>query len=93
MACYELCSDISFVEDNDQLIILNFETGEYYIVEGICMTILQLIEKNKVEENQILVELKKIYDVTIYEIEESFIGAVQALKKNKFIREVVNDGI
>ena len=57
------------------------------------MTILQLIEKNKVEENQILVELKKIYDVTIYEIEESFIGAVQALKKNKFIREVVNDGI
>ncbi len=93
MACYKLCSDISFVEDNDQLIILNFETGEYYIVEGICMTILRLIEKNNVEENQILDELKKIYDATIYEIEESFIVAVQALKKSKFICEVGNDEI
>lgn len=93
MACYRMCSDISFVEDNNQLIILNFETGEYYIVEGICMNILKLIEKKVVEENQIVIELNRIYDTAIYEIEESFIVAIQALKKSKFIYEVEKDEI
>lgn len=88
-----MCSDISFVEDNNQLIILNFETGEYYIVEGICMNILKLIEKKVVEENQIVIELNRIYDTAIYEIEESFIVAIQALKKSKFIYEVEKDEI
>lgn len=91
MSVFSLDSDISFVEDNNQLVVLNFETGEYYVVEGICMTILQLIENEVTEKSEIITELEKTYDASVYKIEESFNDAIQALKENKFICEVDKD--
>ena len=90
MVGYKLCPDISFVADNGVIIVLNFETGEYYTVEGICMKILQQIEQGNCCECKIIAFLCEEYDADVYDLNASFSQAIEALKEIGFIVETIN---
>ena len=85
MARYSLHSDISFVTDHNKLIVLNFETGEYFTVDGICKYLLEELGKSCKDEEQLLHLMNEIYDSSEYNLEESLTDALIALYEVGFV--------
>jgi len=85
MIKYELSGDISYVIDNNKLIILDFNSGDYFIVEGICMDIIQFIDKSPQTEDQLIFLLEKKYNKDEYDIKTSLVEALKSLKMMNII--------
>lgn len=91
MNSYCMREDISFVSDHDKLVVLNFESGEYFTVEGICMKILQSIGQDIVSKSDLLQILENVYDSDEFDISQSLDSAIKALMEYGFIIEVKKD--
>lgn len=86
MKIFSLHPDISFVSDHDKLVVLNFETGEYFTAEGLCMTILQILENQSCNEFKLREQLSNMYDSNLYDLDESLIQAMRFMADIGFVR-------
>ena len=85
MTTYSINKDVSFVSDHERLVVLNFETGEYYTVGGICKDIIEIIYKNIITREELVSILKKKYNEEEYDIEQSLDAALNELTQCFFI--------
>lgn len=83
---YSLHTDISFVSDHDKLVVLNFETGEYFTVEGVCMAILQILDDQPCSEIELRKKLSDIYDSDLYDLDESLKQAMNLMINVGFVK-------
>lgn len=85
---YRIAQDISFVSDHGKLVVLNFESGEYFVVEGVCMTILQLIEHEQLNKDELMKALITEYNADEYDVPQSLDFAIKSLVEYGFVVEV-----
>ncbi len=89
MNAYRICLDISFVEDHEKLVVLNFESGDYYIVDGVCKTIIELINEHPYTEEELYTTLKERYNPDEYDLIISIRDALDSLKENGFVETIM----
>ena len=69
---------------NGEKVILDFTTGNYYVIKGVGSIILDMLE-DKISVNDIIEKLLIEYDVSREECEQSVIEFLQKLKEADFI--------
>ena len=69
---------------NGEKVILDFTTGNYYVIKGVGSIILDMLE-NEISVNDIIEKLLIEYDVSREECEQSVIEFLQKLKEADFI--------
>ena len=79
MEYYTINNEVSFVIDGDKLVVLSFDTGDYYIVEGVCMEIILSVYKSTKNFSELLCEIKEKYDDGEYDLEKSLKLALDSL--------------
>ncbi len=69
---------------NGEKVILDFTTGNYYVIKGVGSIILDMLEY-EISVNDIIEKLLIEYDVSREECEQSVIEFLQKLKEADFI--------
>ncbi len=69
---------------NGEKVILDFTTGNYYVIKGVGSIILDMLE-DEISVNDIIEKLLIEYDVSHEECEQSVIEFLQKLKEADFI--------
>ena len=69
---------------NGERVILDFTTGNYYVIKGVGSIILDMLE-DEIRVNDIIEKLLIEYDVSREECEQSVIEFLQKLKEADFI--------
>ncbi len=69
---------------NGEKVILDFTTGNYYVIKGVGSIILDMLE-DEISVNDIIEKLLIEYDVSREECEQSVIEFLQKLKEADFI--------
>ena len=69
---------------NGEKVVLDFTTGNYYVIKGVGSIILDMLE-DKISVNDIIEKLLIEYDVSREECEQSVIEFLQKLKEADFI--------
>ena len=69
---------------NGEKVILDFTTGNYYVIKGVGSIILDMLE-DEIRVNDIIEKLLIEYDVSREECEQSVIEFLQKLKEADFI--------
>ena len=69
---------------NGEKVVLDFTTGNYYVIKGVGSIILDMLE-DEISVNDIIEKLLIEYDVSREECEQSVIEFLQKLKEADFI--------
>lgn len=69
---------------NGEKVILDFTTGNYYVIKGVGSIVLDMLE-DEISVNDIIEKLLIEYDVSREECEQSVIEFLQKLKEADFI--------
>ena len=69
---------------NGEKVVLDFTTGNYYVIKGVGSIILDMLE-DEISVNDIIEKLLIEYDVSREECEQSVIELLQKLKEADFI--------
>lgn len=69
---------------NGEKVVLDFITGNYYVIKGVGSIILDMLE-DEISVNDIIEKLLIEYDVSREECEQSVIEFLQKLKEADFI--------
>ena len=69
---------------NGEKVVLDFTTGNYYVIKGVGSIILDMLE-DEISVNDIIEKLLIEYDVSRGECEQSVIEFLQKLKEADFI--------
>jgi hypothetical protein len=81
---FQIHSDAIFTQMEDQMVILNYETGIYYALNEPGVRIWQLIEQNNTLED-IIAKLLKEYRVSEEKLQHDVINLVEKLKEKGLI--------
>ena len=69
---------------NGEKVLLDFSTGNYYVIKGVGNIILDMLE-NEITVNDIIEKLLAEYDVSRSECEQSVIEFLEKLEEADFI--------
>ncbi|MBO4510434.1 MAG: PqqD family protein [Lachnospiraceae bacterium] len=69
---------------NGEKVILDFATGNYYVIKGVGNIILDMLE-SEISVNEIIERLLTEYDVSRSECEQSVIEFLEKLEEAEFI--------
>ena len=87
MKNYQLNEDITFIEDEGKLVVLDFDSGDYYMAEGACVDLLIALQKNSVTDKSLLKILNCKYDPETYDLVSSLDMAISVLLEMNIIKE------
>lgn len=80
----KLKKDIEVTELNGEKAMLDFSTGNYYLIKGVGNVIWDMLFE-EISVNEIISRLLKEYDVSPEECEDQVIGFLEKLEKADFI--------
>lgn len=80
----KLSNDIFIQEIDEEVILLDTQTQEYFSLNGVGKTILSLISEN-LSHDEIVNELSNIYEVDKIQIEKDFVNFIKVLEEKGLI--------
>lgn len=82
---YKIPSTVFIQEIDDEVILLDTESQEYFSLNGVGKNILDLISENLTHE-EIIEELAQMYEVDKLQIESDLLNFIKALEEKKLIK-------
>lgn len=82
---YKIPSTVFIQEIDDEVILLDTESQEYFSLNGVGKNILDLISENLTHE-EIVEELAQMYEVDKPQIESDLLNFIKALEEKKLIK-------
>jgi Coenzyme PQQ synthesis protein D (PqqD) len=84
---YKICEDITWRETNDEIVVLNLQTSEYYSTNNVASVIWEFIAKNT-PQNDLVDFLTQEYEITPKTAQKDINDFLKNLLKLKLIQKI-----